>query len=379
MLHKFIKYTKKHGHHLLFGISILALAALLAWWTVFIRNSIQEQGRLKLALLKTELQYLALQMRQEGFNVAPGILEQDHRFEIKPCDTVDQDNSLYQVLEDTGFCLCLCSAELEYIKERSRDLNFMLIGEASLLTLIILLSVFFLYRFIKTEKRTHREVQAFWERSAHEIKTPITGIKAFLQNLKNNPNEFDPMQKYLDLALKQIYRHEKQTENILSGHRLQSKRAAIKLADINLTGFLKNYFTDMLLPEQTTINLNLEAGSTVRVRADRHELKVILDNLVDNAIKYASQVLILNISVNLDKKQAYVHIKDNGPGFNPKNKEKLFEAYKYIKDASPQMPRGTGLGLFISRAIAQSMGGYLDGHSEGRGKGAEFTLTLCLA
>ncbi len=112
------------------------------------------------------------------------------------------------------------------------------------------------------------------------------------------------------------------------------------------------------------------------VQADINVLKVILDNITDNAVKYCASSPVLQVDCICYENKAVIVIKDNGPGFRPHFIETVFEAYKHLDEKLPVKRRGTGLGLYISRQLARKMGGDLEAYSEGEGKGAEFRIIL---
>ncbi len=110
------------------------------------------------------------------------------------------------------------------------------------------------------------------------------------------------------------------------------------------------------------------------VRADVNALKVILDNITDNAVKYCASSPVLQVDRIGYENKAVIVIKDNGPGFHPNFIDIIFEAYKHLDEELPVKRRGTGLGLNISRQLVRKMGGDLEAYSEGEGKGAEFHI-----
>jgi signal transduction histidine kinase len=374
-------FVRQHAHHLVFVISIISLAALLTWWSVFIRNSIRDHRINELDKLELKLDYLALKLGLEGgAPPAAGILEEDNRFEIGSCLSFRKRNGKPLQPRWPDFCIRVHPDVLQRIEDESKSLNFMLLGESGLLLLIIFISSIFLYRFIQLERRTAREVKNFWERSAHEIKTPLTGIKAFLQNLKNREYRTEELLQYVDLALTQVEKQEQRAENVLSGYQLERQKRPPGLKGIALIPFLSEYFKKTVLHlTEANIQLRFEGLKSVMVKADEYRLGVILDNLVDNALKYGMPGLILEVSIREEKKRAVVAVKDNGPGFPSQLKENIFHAYRHASPDLPEGKRGAGIGLYISRQLARSMGGDLHAESRGPGKGAVFLISLLRA
>jgi len=258
----------------------------------------------------------------------------------------------------------------------------MLIGESGLLFLIILLSSVLFYQFIRLEKRSTREVEEFWGRVTHEIKTPITGIKAFLQSLKNQALPPEQVLLFVDMALKQVERQEQLAENILAGCGLRTADSKHKpnTENLNLNECIKGYFDHhMIRLTDAVLYLHLEAAENMKVRADCHLIRVILDNIVDNALKYCSPGLVLTVKTFTQNKKAIISISDNGPGFPPEFSGKIFQAYKYPVSELPGDKHGPGMGLYISGRLAENMGGRLLAPGKSKGKGSEFQLHLNLA
>lgn len=376
MMQKIKRAFKGYGHHLLFGVSILSLTALLIWWSIFIRTSIQNEKSQQYKILELEVTILCqTAAAEEEFEPEIGICEHDQRFEIlnKRPDNAPFVKSLGPRWPE--FWVRPRAEVVDQIEHEYNSKNFMLLGESGFLILVLLVSSGFLYRSIQVERRTAREVKEFWERSAHEIKTPITGIKAFLQSLRSQPG-FEEIAPYVNLALRQVEKQEKLAENILSGHRLKSREPLI-LESVNLPRFLEEYFQKSAV-SLTDAELHLDTGpdKDLKVQADLHALKVIIDNLTDNAVKYAGPHLVLSVSVKAAGRQVLVDFQDNGPGFDPRKAESLFRAFEIPDSELPVIRRGTGMGLFISRALASKMGSNLIALSKGKGKGAVFRLIL---
>ncbi len=375
---KALKILKAHGHHFIFILSILALGSLVVWWSIFIRNSIQQQRLYRYDKLEADLRFIVSKLGTDGSHQpSPGVFKEDTRFEVIACQSGSSLFSRPLEPQWPELCLKVRAKILEQIESKTSSLNLMLVGEASVLILIVLVSTVFLYRFIRLEKRTAREVNAFWERSAHEIKTPITGIKAFLENLKAGAVDSEKLALYIDIALGQIEKQEKLAENILSGYQLERREISLRRVDINLIDFVIDYFSEgssRLAGAKIIYKFNKD--NRIILRTDVNALKVILDNITDNAVKYCATSPFLEVDSVSYKNKAVIVIKDNGPGFRPHFVETIFEAYKYLDEELPVKRQGTGLGLYISRQLARKMGGDLEAYSEGEGKGAEFRIIL---
>jgi signal transduction histidine kinase len=256
----------------------------------------------------------------------------------------------------------------------------MIIGEGALLVLLILVSSFMLYRLIREERRTLDELSEFWGRITHEIKTPITGLRAFLETLKRQDLDGDKLQPLIELALKQVDRQQQLAHNLLIGQRLRRGAPQLDLQSLNLRSFIDQFFRQQTsLLAGVDLEVSVPSENDLWITADPDALRAILDNLMDNAIKYSSPSPKLSISVSFDDHRAWVLVRDFGIGFPPHQAEHLFDAYRRLKEELPGHSHGTGMGLYISRQLARRMNGDLIASSDGPGQGAEFLLSLPLA
>lgn len=381
---------KQYGHHMIFGASILSLALLVTWWSVFLNQSIEKHRLLHRENLESIVKFLSLELGSDPHNPpAAGVFKRDKRLEITTYHSREERFARPLLPGWPRLCIRVRENVLGQIDDELKRKKIMVIGESGFLFLLILLSSVFLYKYIQLEKRSTREMEEFWDRVTHEIKTPITGIKAFLQSLKNQSLNESQLPAFLDMALKQVEKQEQLAENILAGSRLTYKNHNYRLnmVDLTLTEFIKNYFdghTVHLADAALDIELNpvkpgvkdRDTNEDIKVRADAHAVRAILDNIVDNAVKYCSPGLVLKVRVFTVGRKAVVEISDNGPGFTSDMAEKIFEAYKHRTGQLPGTNHGTGMGLCISRKLARRMGGELKAPEKKEDRGARFLLFL---
>jgi signal transduction histidine kinase len=125
--------------------------------------------------------------------------------------------------------------------------------------------------------------------------------------------------------------------------------------------------------------LVLRTADVPVVRFDPEALETIVENLIENALKYAQGTPRLEISLDGTSDRVRVMAKDEGIGFAPTDGPRLFDKFFRSAGGEVQVAKGSGLGLYIARALARGAGGELSASSEGPGKGATFTLELPVA
>jgi len=370
---------KSRLHHIVFMISLLSLSLLITWWSFFIYRSIEQNYHSERKELQYKLDQFVLELElSENLPLLTGSFPKDNRFEI--VRSIKNNHSLFSKIPGETTKLYLAVRE-EVLKEMDKSLGrkkLMVFGESGLLVIVIVVSIIFLFKFIDLEKRSTQELEEFWGRISHEIKTPITGIKSFLESLRAGSINPEKLPKFIDLALKQIEKQEQLAGNILTGSSFKSN-IKLNMEEFDLNDFLKLYLNEHSIGlSDKKLKYDYAGDVNLIVCGDKYAFKIILDNIIDNAEKYSSHDLVLSMKTLKTNKSGVVIIKDNGPGFTPDCAENIFRAYKYMKEKLPKTSHGTGMGLYISRKLARQMGGDISASSDGEGSGAIFRVELSL-
>ena len=352
---------------------------LVTWWSFFIYRSIEDRTLQQRTILEHELGNIFHRMIDDKeIPVVLGKVDRDHRFEIVGSEP--GKGYIYSVIPGSSPALYLSVNDhiIEGIEKDQRRKKLMVFGESGLLAFVVLVSIIFLFKFIRLEKRSTKEMEEFWGRISHEIRTPITGLKSFLESLRDGSISKEKLPAFVELALKQIGKQERLAENVLTGSSFKSN-INLKIEEFDLIGFLKSYFNEHSVSlAEGKLFYDFPDNSNLIVLGDLYALEVILDNIIDNAEKYASPGLELIVKTEISGKSAGILLADNGPGFKASCSERIFSAFKYMRNELPETSHGTGMGLYISRKLARQMGGDISASSDGEGRGATFKVALPL-
>lgn len=221
----------------------------------------------------------------------------------------------------------------------------------------------------------------FISMASHELKSPLTAIKGYiglltdsLQN-KDESEEVKNQRRYLQNMDISATRLRDLVEDLLEVSRLEQNRLPINFRKINLTEIVRGIVEEMQVSaQQKKLELANNIKKPSEINADSERVKQILVNLLSNAIKYTPAGKI-EVKSREDDKFVYVTVADTGLGISAEDMKNLFAKFYRIKNADTEKISGTGLGLWISKEIAQKMEGDLTVESI-VGVGSHFTLKL---
>ncbi|HUU27640.1 MAG TPA: ATP-binding protein [archaeon] len=214
---------------------------------------------------------------------------------------------------------------------------------------------------------------------SHELKTPITTIKGFVETLLGSPRQKkQDLERFLKIINKQANRLDAIIEDLLSLSRIEQEeeKEAILLAE----GLIKDMLTASIQFNQTkaeekNIRLELNCPADLKARIDASLLEQAVANLIDNAIKYSdpgSQVLIEAEGIG---NEVLINVRDKGCGIEARHLPRLFERFYRVDKARSRKLGGTGLGLAIVKHIAQIHRGHVTVQST-PGLGSVFSIHL---
>ncbi len=230
--------------------------------------------------------------------------------------------------------------------------------------------------FMDVTQRRHtiQQKDEFISIASHELKTPVTSLKASLQlleRMKNNPLPA-MLPRLIDQSVKSLNRINLLIDDLLSATRIKEGQLVLKKIAFNVSQLVdescRNIHTDQHIDFVTT------GDSTLQVMADADKIEQVLVNFINNAVKYApdSNQIIINYTKLADAVKVYVT--DHGPGIPPEKLPHLFERY-YRVDKNGHQYSGLGLGLYICSEIIKKHGGHISADST-LGVGSTFWFTL---
>jgi heavy metal sensor kinase len=212
--------------------------------------------------------------------------------------------------------------------------------------------------------------------AAHQLRTPLAAVLGQVEVALRRDRDPADYRATLAAVAEQVRHLHRLTEALLFLARADAEAARPDLADVRLAEWLAEYL-DRWRAAHPSVQVELAVdGSTGPVRAHPELLAQLLDNLLDNAVKYGPPGGPVQIRVGLRDGSVEVAVTDAGPGIATEDLPRVFEPFFRSSAARAAGVRGVGLGLSVARRIAEAMGATLTAASE-PGRGSRFVLRMC--
>jgi two-component system phosphate regulon sensor histidine kinase PhoR len=214
---------------------------------------------------------------------------------------------------------------------------------------------------------------------SHELKTPITSIKGFVETLQEGSLEKPQEAKqFLEIIARHADRLNAIVDDLLSLSRLEEDKEKRRL-------FFENAYLRLVLvsavelskvkAEKKNITVELTCGESIAAKINSVLIEQAVFNLIDNAIKYSNDNGNVEVSVKLQEKEVLISVRDKGCGIESQHLSRIFERFYVVDKSRSRKLGGTGLGLSIVKHISQVHGGYVTVESKVN-EGSTFTIHL---
>jgi two-component system sensor histidine kinase CiaH len=227
------------------------------------------------------------------------------------------------------------------------------VGEGITFLILILIGAAFVFRSIRRQFQLQQQQQNFMMAVTHELKTPISIARLNLETLQKYSLDPEKQKKLIRMTLEETSRLNFLTNNILIASQLEAGGYQNAKEDLDLSGLLKDCMHDFRarFPERI---FEEEIEADADVKGDPLLLQILINNLVENAIKYSPKGPAIIARLRTVASKIELRIEDNGPGIPDAEKSKVFTKFYRVGNENTRKAQGTGLGLYLCRIIAKA-------------------------
>jgi two-component system sensor histidine kinase SenX3 len=234
--------------------------------------------------------------------------------------------------------------------------------------------------FIVREIRRNERQDSFLNAVTHELKTPITSIRLYLETLQSRSLDPSKRSEFYRIMLEDADRLLGTVNQVLKAGEARHRNRRQEWQEVDFAAVVRESLElarlrHNLRPE--ALRFGVPAADDLKVMGNSEELRTAVFNVLDNAIKYSGEHKDIVVDVlTPDIDNIVLNVRDSGVGIARPELKRIFNRFYRISNPASAQVKGTGLGLFIVRSVARRYGGDAYAHSEGEGRGSTFTIRL---
>jgi len=234
------------------------------------------------------------------------------------------------------------------------------------------------FRDVTHEREIDRQKSEFISVASHQLRTPLTSIKWFLEMLLDG--DAGALNKEQREMVEQVFQSGERmidlVNKLLNVSRIESGRVAVKPVPTDLNIMIKGVITELLsIAKQREIKLQVSSPKLPEINIDPNLVREVFMNLLSNAIKYSKDKSAVTLTAAVKGKDILFSIADEGIGIPKKEQVKIFHKFFRAENAVVRETEGTGMGLYVAKNVVELSGGQIWFKSE-EAKGSTFFFTL---
>ncbi len=248
----------------------------------------------------------------------------------------------------------------------------------SILVGIILVGIFMIFAYQRKTLSLYRSQYNFINSFTHELKTPTTSLRLYLETFLRHELPRDKQLKYLEYMLADVERLSDNINGILDLARIEAKIFGGEFVVVDVVEEVEDFCRkNEQLFRGGDLIINEQQRRRYYCSINRGLFQMLLMNLLSNAIRHnENDRPRITISFSQSEKNVQICFVDNGIGFEKSQVKKIFQKFFQIERAGLRYAGGTGLGLYMVEQVVRFHKGRITAQSDGLGKGAKFTLSL---
>lgn len=253
--------------------------------------------------------------------------------------------------------------------------DIVIIVEVSVLLLLILTGIYTLFILFQKQLTLMRMQMHIISSITHAFKTPLATMQLYLETIEKRDLDDSMRNKLLSGMLQENQRLKSLVYNFLESARLSYKRRPYIFSVIPVSQFLNTFLNnhDNLLQG---VDVHTELKDDALIRIDKNAFDIVFLNLLENAIHYSTDAPRVDITTWSDKKRVYMEFSDSGIGIPKDRRSEVFKRFQRLPEAMALWGSGTGMGLYVVKAIIKAHGGNIKISGGGIQAGTSFLIHL---
>ena len=230
------------------------------------------------------------------------------------------------------------------------------IGEGGTFLLLILIGAVYVYRSVRRQFRTQQQQQNFVMAITHELKTPISVSRLNLETLQRHKLDEEKKEKLLNMTIQETLRLDNLINNILISSQLDGRSYHISKEELNFSDLVNDVSHQFSVRYQDR-ELLQNIQEDIDINGDPLLLKLLVSNLLENANKYSPKDKAITIELKKNVGLIQLSVQDQGCGISNDEKKNVFKKFYRIGNEQTRTAKGTGLGLYLCKKIAEDHSG----------------------
>ena len=248
-----------------------------------------------------------------------------------------------------------------------------------IVSLVVIMTVLVLFSvFLVREIREVRRQTSFIDSVTHELKSPLAALKLCLETMARPDLPAPQHVRLREMMLDDVERLTGFIDRVLAATRLPAERSSQPLKEVALAVLARRCAAVVTRrAHQAEVVVKVEVPPDLMLTTDEPTLAAVLENLLDNAVKYSQQLVDVELSARPGRKgQVVIEVRDRGIGIERADLRRVFERFYRAPNEDVRSRRGTGLGLFVVSTLVRSLGGKVTAESAGAGQGTTMRVVL---
>ena len=247
-------------------------------------------------------------------------------------------------------------SEMQRLHKEQQMRTFKYVGEGIIFLVLILAGAALVYRAVWKQMKLSQQQQNFMMAVTHELKSPIAVAKLNLETLRKHKLDEEKRLKLLDTTIRETNRLDQLCNNILLASQFEHQKYQPFLEQLDFSGLLQSNMEE-LQSRIASHPIKADIAPYIWLNADKFMMQLMLNNLVENAVKYAPKGSEIYIRLFIEGETLKLTVSDEGEGIPQAERNKIFLKFYRIGNENTRKSKGSGLGLYLTKKIVEQHGG----------------------